>query len=40
MIAEGANFDVKGYRFQAEKEDLRKPRVVRVSLDLRSYQLY
>lgn len=25
------DFDVQGYKFEAEKEDLRKPRIVRVS---------
>lgn len=30
-IAAKNNFDVKGYKFEAEKEDLRKPRIVRVS---------
>lgn len=30
-LAEKNNFDVKGFKFEAEKEDLRKPRIVRVS---------
>lgn len=29
-IAQENNFDVKGFKFEAEKEDLRKPRIVRV----------
>lgn len=31
-LAEKYNFEVKGYSFEAKKEDLRKPRIVRVSI--------
>lgn len=33
-LAEQYNFEVKGYRFEAKKEDLRKPRIVRVRSDV------
>lgn len=36
-LAEKYNFEVKGYSFQAKKEDLRKPRIVRVSSDVNRY---
>lgn len=40
QLAEKSNFDVKGYKFVAEKEDLRKPKIVRVRHSPKSTTIY